>query len=219
MSTSARMAAGGRLAAEPRPLPEPAPVAEPRPLPEPAPVVRLRAAEREDLEAVAALDQEVFPEMPFPLFVLRQFLDARPQSVFQVIEQDAVVCGYALALVVSGEKKAWLLGLAVARESRGRQYGDRLLRRVLHQCRCAGVQRVLITVRPNNEAALGLYQKYHFHKTASEENYYGDLEPREIMQSMIRGNVLRAKVGQSISQGFVPKTGSLRGHEPGSCRE
>ena len=176
---------------------------------------RPRWAGREDLEMVAGLDREVFPEMPFPLFVLRQYLDARPQSIFLVIEEEGAVCGYALALVVSSRRKAWLLALAVSEAYRGRKYGDRLLAEVLHQCASRGARRVLITVRPNNEAALGLYQKYGFHKTASEENYYGDFEPREIMQSVLRGNLLRAKVGHSISQGLVTKTGGLRSGEPG----
>jgi ribosomal-protein-alanine N-acetyltransferase len=166
--------------------------------------VRLRWAERADLEAIAELDQEVFPALSYPLFVLRQHMDARPQSIFLVIEEDGLVCGYALATVVSYDKKAWLLGLAVSAEHRGRHYGDSLLSKVLQQCRDSGVKRVLITVRPNNEAALGLYKKYHFHKTASEDNYYGDLEPREILQSMLRGNALRSKVGQSLARGFLP---------------
>lgn len=145
--------------------------------------VKPRWAVREDLEAIAALDRVVFPEMPYPLFVLRQHLDARPQSIFQVIEADGVVCGYALASVVSSEQKAWLLGLAVSEDHRGLHYGDQLLSTVLDLCWSSGVQRVLITVRPNNEAALGLYKKHHFHRTSSEENYYGDREPREILQS------------------------------------
>jgi len=157
--------------------------------------VTLRWAERKDLETVADLDREVFPQMPYPLFVLRQHLDARPQSIFQVVEEDGVVCGYALATVVSSNRKAWVLGLAVSADYRGRHYGDRLLSSILQRCREDGVRKVLITVRPNNDAALGLYQKYHFHKTASEENYYGDLEPREIMQSVLSRDVLLPKVG------------------------
>ena len=151
----------------------------------------LRWAAREDLEAIAVLDQKVFPQLSYPMFVLRQHLDAQPQSIFQVIEADGVVCGYALAAVVSSEQKAWLLGLAVAEEYRGRHYGDALLSAVLRQCRRDGVRRMLITVRPNNEAALGLYQKYHFRKTSSEENYYGDSEPREILQSELDEDLSR----------------------------
>lgn len=171
----------------------------------PDPVVKLRWAERGDLEAVTELDRRVFPEMPYPQFVLRQYLDARPQSVFQVIEEDGVVCGYALALVVSSDRKAWLLALAVSPDYRGRRLGDRLLRGILQQCWYRGVRQVLITVRPNNEAALALYRKYHFHKTASEENYYGDLEPREILQSMLRR-----------TSAFPLKTSSLRNNETGT---
>ncbi|WP_169739881.1 GNAT family N-acetyltransferase [Actinospica robiniae] len=147
--------------------------------------VELRWVEREDLEAIADLDHKTFPDMPYPLFVLRQHLDAKPQSIFLVIEEDGVVGGYALALVISSRRKAWLLGIAVAEEYRGRHYGDRLLSSVLEQCRNQGVRQVLITVRPNNDAALGLYKKYHFRKTSREENYYGDLQPREILRSKL----------------------------------
>lgn len=175
-------------------------------MPDPLCAARPRWAEREDLEAVAGLDRAVFPEMPFPLFVLRQYLDARPQSAFLVVEEEGTVCGYALALTVTKSRKAWLLGLAVSEHHRGRHYGDRLLSTVMDQCALRGARRMLITIRPNNEAALSLYRKYGFHKTASEENYYGDLEPREIMQSVLRGNPLRARVGRSMSQGLVTKT-------------
>lgn len=142
-----------------------------------------RWAVRKDLEAIAELDHKVFPQMSYPLFVLRQHLDAQPQSIFQVIEADGVVCGYALASVVSRDKKAWLLGLAVAEEYRGRHFGDQLLSKALEECWSCGVQRVLLTVERNNEAAAGLYRKYHFRRTSSEENYYGDFEAREIFEA------------------------------------
>lgn len=151
----------------------------------------VRSAQRADLELVGALDQEVFPGLSYPLFVLRQYLDAQPQSIFLVIEDDGVVCGYALATVVLEQRKAWLQALAVSERYRGRRYGDRLLSALLAKCRDSGVERVLITVRPNNEAALGLYTKYDFRKMAYEDNYYGDLEPREIMQSLLVSSLWR----------------------------
>jgi ribosomal-protein-alanine N-acetyltransferase len=156
----------------------------------------VRSARRADLEPVGALDQEVFPGFSYPLFVLRQYLDAQPQSIFLVIEDGGVVCGYALATVVLEERKAWLQALAVSEQYRGRRYGDTLLNALLMKCRESGVERVLITVRPNNEAALGLYTKYDFHKTDYEDNYYGDLEPREIMQSLLISTLRRPRPGR-----------------------
>lgn len=176
----------------------------------------MRWARREDLESVADLDREVFPEMPYPLFVLRQHMDARPQSIFLVIEADETICGYALATVVSNHRKAWLLALAVSEDYRGQSYGDRLLAAVLASCASRGARRVLITVRPNNEAALGLYKKYGFHKTSSEENYYGNREPREIMQAKLQGDPIRARLGGGLSHGFGSKPGGLLSGEAGS---
>jgi L-phenylalanine/L-methionine N-acetyltransferase len=54
------------------------------------------------------------------------------------------------------------LGMAVAREWRGRGIGSALLAEAFRWADWAGVEKLALTVYPGNEAALGLYRKFAF---------------------------------------------------------
>jgi ribosomal protein S18 acetylase RimI-like enzyme len=55
----------------------------------------------------------------------------------------------------------------------------------LAQLRAAGVERVLVTSEPENEAALRLYEKLGFRVVSMEPDYYGDGADRLILEYRI----------------------------------
>lgn len=69
------------------------------------------------------------------------------------------------------------LGMAVARDWRGRGVGSALLAEAFRWARWAGVEKLALSVYPHNEAALALYRKFGFQQegrlTGHSKKSYG----------------------------------------------
>jgi ribosomal-protein-alanine N-acetyltransferase len=80
-------------------------------------------------------------------------------------------------------KLAYLYGLAVAQGFRNRGIGTALLSSILESLPRAGFRRLQLTVNPENEVAIHLYQnKLHLDKIEFIENYYGPGENRWLLE-------------------------------------
>jgi ribosomal protein S18 acetylase RimI-like enzyme len=145
-----------------------------------------RRGEVADLPAIQRVDEAVFGEtVAYPFFVLRQLVDLFKEYSVVVLDGEEIV-GYALIGVEPGTDAssdvAWLLGLGVVPECRGRGYGPELLARALDLCDKAGIRTVKITVRPTNESAKRLYRKAGFVPVHAEDTYFGPDEPRDVLR-------------------------------------
>lgn len=143
--------------------------------------VLLRGVTEADLEALARLDEETFPEAPYPYFVLRQLYDVYPDHLL-VLDDGTELKGYVLVGTAPDASRSWILGLGITPDERGRGYGRRLMREVLRLLRADGVREVLLTVSPANTAAILLYENLGF--TAEEsvrKDYFGPGADRLIM--------------------------------------
>ncbi|NLS12156.1 GNAT family N-acetyltransferase [Vibrio sp. SM6] len=131
-----------------------------------------------DLTAIAQLEIELFGEHAYPYFVLRQYYDLHA-SHFWVVEQEGRLCGYLLAGYDHFAKIMWILALAVSQDAQGRGYGQALIQSALnvkpHQYRAH------LTVDPNNERAIALYQRMGFQLAELDNEYFGINEPRWVM--------------------------------------
>jgi ribosomal protein S18 acetylase RimI-like enzyme len=86
-----------------------------------------------------------------------------------VIELDNSVVG---TVRLSGEGDAGTLsGFVVDPAWQGRGIGRDVLRRVCHQLRAEGVQRIGLEVAVDNEPALGLYTSIGFTEVTTEDYY------------------------------------------------
>jgi ribosomal protein S18 acetylase RimI-like enzyme len=137
----------------------------------------VRQVRSSDLSALHVLDKEVFGEFAYPLFVLRQFMDVHSRH-FLVLDADPPLRGYLLAAYAAQTREAWLLGIGVQSEFRAHGYGRLLLDRSLCKLHADGAQRVRLTVKPENDSAIGLYESMNFRKMSFEPHYYGDGEDR-----------------------------------------
>lgn len=137
----------------------------------------IRHARAEDLSALHTVDEAVFGDLAYPLFVLRQFVDVH-QRHFLVIDADPPLLGYVLAAHAAHSSQAWLLGLGVHPDARKYGYGRALMDRCLTMLRDDGASGVRLTVKPGNTAAIKLYESTGFKKTSYIPGYYGDGEGR-----------------------------------------
>ncbi|MFJ9904105.1 GNAT family N-acetyltransferase [Streptomyces sp. NPDC101152] len=149
---------------------------------QPPPPLHLRGVTEGDLEALALLEREIFPEEPYPYFVLRQMYDLHPGHLL-VLDDGTALKGYVLVATPPDDGPSWVLGLGITRDERGRGHGRRLMREALRRLRADGVREVCLTVDPANLAAIVLYESLGF--TADEgvrKDYFGPGADRLVMR-------------------------------------
>lgn len=140
-----------------------------------------RGATEADLPELLRVDREVFPDEPYPYFVLRQHFDAHGDRIL-VLDDGECLHGYVLFVTTSDGYVCWVLSLAVSADQRGRGLGRRLMLEVLRQLRRERVHEVRLTVEPTNAAAIMLYRSLGFSAEGGvRRDYLGPGEDRLIM--------------------------------------
>ncbi|MGN9758933.1 N-acetyltransferase family protein [Streptomyces sp. SD31] len=158
----------------------------------------MRGVTEADLPELLRVDREVFPEEPYPYFVLRQHFDAHGDR-FLVLDDGECLHGYVLFVNSSDGYVCWVLSLAVSADQRGRGLGKRLMLEVLRQLRRERVHEVRLTVEPTNAAAIQLYRSLGF---STEGGVHGDyLGPGEDRLIMTLGLGMGAGMGTGLGAG------------------
>lgn len=129
---------------------------------------------RSDLDAVFAVEQEVYP---FP-WTRGNFSDSL-QAGYScwVCEMDRVLAGYGVMMLAAGE--AHLLNVAVSAKWQGRGMGHRLMRHLIGVARQYHAEFMFLEVRPSNLPARHLYGDLGFSEIAVRKNYYPACKGRE----------------------------------------
>ncbi len=131
---------------------------------------RVRAARPTDLEALVALEQQIFSD-PWSLEGFGQFLD----GITLVADDGNDVVGYAVARWVLEQGE--ILNLAVQAEHRRRGIAARLVHEVLAALSERGVRYAFLEVRESNDGARAFYERLGFVEVGKRRNYYR--RPRE----------------------------------------
>ncbi|ATC96722.1 GNAT family N-acetyltransferase [Pseudoalteromonas tunicata] len=136
-------------------------------------------AVKADLPFIYQLDQVSFTGEGYPAFFLRQAFDCW-RNHFWVIKQEDDVIAYLL-LVPSSETKGdgWILSLAVSEHARGQGLAKQLIQHAIDHA--TDFQRLLLTVSPDNLAALALYQQFGFTEIEQEYDYFEPGDCRSIL--------------------------------------
>lgn len=131
--------------------------------------VRLRTMREDDLDAVLAIERDVFPSPWSRENFLYEIRHNRAAANW-VLEQRGVLLGYACVWFLGPELK--INNIAIHRDHRRRGLGERLLRTLLAKARKLGCATAQLEVRPSNRAALSLYRKHGFVEVGRRRNYY-----------------------------------------------
>ena len=139
-------------------------------------------AEKQELADIYQLERALFGDHAYPLFFFRQAFDCWGKGLL-VAKQDSQVAGYVLMTPTDKQQEYWALSLAVDTAYRGMGIG----RSLMQQARETLPQdsKLLLTVDPNNSSACDLYLSMGFVTIKEEINYYGDDEPRLVMQLIV----------------------------------
>ena len=142
-----------------------------------APVRRVRRWTREDLPAIAALEQACFSE-PWSLRALEDGF-ANPDFACWVCEQDGEIAGYANAVLAADE--AQIANVATASGYRRQGVARTLLETLLEELQEAGYTAATLEVRPSNAPARALYHSLGFVCEGVRRRFYSDGEDAQIL--------------------------------------
>lgn len=128
----------------------------------------------DDLDEVVALEQRIhaFPWTPGNF---RDSLAAGHACWLQ--RENGALAAYAVTMPVVDEVHLLDIGVAPDRQRQGR--GAALLAFLCVDARRAGMTRMLLEVRPSNEAALAFYRRLDFAEIGRRRGYYPAHEGRE----------------------------------------
>jgi [ribosomal protein S18]-alanine N-acetyltransferase len=130
--------------------------------------VVLRDMVVDDLPRVNAIERESY-SVPWSDATFRGLLRRRDAELI-VAESYGVVIAYAIFWCVIDQSE--LGNVAVTARWRGRGIGERLVAEVLRRAEQRGVREIYLEVRPSNEVARRLYERFGFSQVGRRRNYY-----------------------------------------------
>ena len=131
------------------------------------PQMRLRPMGETDVEAVVAIERQVYP-FPWTAGIFSDCL--RVGYHCAVLEFDVITVGYGI--IASGAGEAHLLNVCVREAFRNRGFGRALMTHLLGLAAAAGGAVVFLEVRPANTGAIRLYEALGFHQIGVRRGYY-----------------------------------------------
>ena len=121
-----------------------------------------------DLADVLALEESVYPH-PWSMGNFADSLNSNYEA-WVLRDQNGDLLGYFLLMGIVDE--AHLLNVAVAASMQGQGLGRVLLNQAVACARGLGMESVLLEVRPSNQRALRIYERYGFKQIGRRKGYY-----------------------------------------------
>jgi ribosomal protein S18 acetylase RimI-like enzyme len=140
--------------------------------------VAIEQASLHDLGALRRLEQVCFPKDAWPLLDLVSVLTFRGVIRLKAVSEKQMI-GFIAGDVKRMEGVAWIATLGVLPEFRGRGIGAALLQACEAQI---PVNRIRLCVRPSNDVAIRLYERYGYTKAGEWTRYYQDGESALVME-------------------------------------
>lgn len=139
----------------------------------PVPDMRVRKAERGDVDALAALEHRVFATDRLSRRSLQRFLTS-PSADMLVAEHDGGLAGNAIVLFRPRSVIARLYSIAVAPALSGRGVGAMLLAAAEAAALARGCRAIRLEVHVTNQAAISRYRKSGYREFGRIRRYYED---------------------------------------------
>jgi [ribosomal protein S18]-alanine N-acetyltransferase len=135
--------------------------------------LRIRPAGLEDLDAIARLEQDSFPEDQVSRRSFRYFMK-KPWSPVIAAFIEGKLAGYALAAVRRNGRSVRIYSIAVDPRFGRRGVGWALLQACERFALAQGKPALTLEVRYDNAAAIALYEKFGFRQFGEHDDYYSD---------------------------------------------
>lgn len=138
-----------------------------------------------DLEDVLRLDLEVYGDNAYSYLMLRQFFDIAGELFLTCKDGKGDVIAYGVIAPSVNSGSGWLLSLVVSLSHRREGIGTALVNQLLNKARHFALERIYLTVAPDNDAAISLYERLGFIIAQVEHHYFGRNDHRIVMWRLI----------------------------------
>jgi [ribosomal protein S18]-alanine N-acetyltransferase len=146
---------------------------------------RVRRASADDVDAVTALEAEIFGDDAWSRDSVLHELTHPLRHAHVAVDDAGQVCGYVAVLGVG--QVADLHRIAVSEAMRRRGVAAALL----DACDLSPYERVVLEVRADNGAALAFYRRYGFAEISRRRGYYADGADAVVMRRHVTGEAGR----------------------------
>jgi [ribosomal protein S18]-alanine N-acetyltransferase len=139
--------------------------------------VTLRSARRSDLDALVALEREIFNSRLFAGHLISRAsfrrLLAAPSTTLVVAEADAQIAGYLLVLYRANSLAARIYSIGVAARFRRRGLARRLVAAAEKAAVRRGRKAIRLEVRADDRGTIALYALSGYRRIGRAPGYYG----------------------------------------------
>lgn len=143
----------------------------------------IRKMREEDVAAVAALEQKIFPDAWSENAILETW--KQRQTMLLIALEDREIIGYLILYFVLEDGE--IARIAVSEEHRRKGVAGKMLRELALLCRENGVNRLMLDVRESNEPAKAFYVKHGFEVDGIRKNYYSNPTENAVLMSVPLG--------------------------------
>ena len=133
----------------------------------------LRAGKAQDLDAIARLERESFPEDQVSRRSIAYFLRSPHMPVIAAFS-DGELAGYAIQSLRMSSDSVRIYSIAVDARFVRRGVGSALLKACENYAHLHKKSQITLEVRYDNAPAIALYEKWGFHQFGEHEDYYAD---------------------------------------------
>lgn len=133
--------------------------------------IRTREMASTDIDALVALDADLFADDAWPATTWWEELAQRPKREYVVLADDADTV-LAYGGIDHGGETADVMTVAVAPAAQGRGLGHVILGELESRAAAGGASGVLLEVRADNAAALALYDRAGWRQVHVRRRYY-----------------------------------------------
>ncbi|MEE3362620.1 MAG: ribosomal protein S18-alanine N-acetyltransferase [Anaerovoracaceae bacterium] len=165
----------------------------------------VRVAESGDAERIAEIDRACF-SAPWSLDAFRTELGENRVAFYLAGEIAGRVEGYAGLWWLGDE--GHITNVAVHPDFRGNGIATCLLDCLIDFCEQEGITAFTLEVRPSNENAIKLYEKFAFHKIGRRKKYYDDNGEDALIMWRVTENGMPVMDGRHVAS-ILKKKGKI----------
>jgi [ribosomal protein S18]-alanine N-acetyltransferase len=125
----------------------------------------------DDIPQVQAIEKEIFPT-PWPRNAYYRELNHNRSAYYIVLRRDDQIVGYAGLWKMSDEAHITTVGVRAGEQGKG--YGHALMAALIQRAYQLGSRWLTLEVRPSNDVAVRLYEKFGFKVIGRRRGYYTD---------------------------------------------
>jgi ribosomal-protein-alanine N-acetyltransferase len=144
----------------------------------------MRDVMKADLEALLAIEEDLFQSEAWSKDVFEsEFALLGVSRVYKVLENEGEIVGYFGLAIIDGVVD--ITTIAVTSQHQRLGLGTMMMNEILEISKQRGAQKVMLEVKPENLAAITLYQKFGFEVIGLRRNYYGPSKDALTMQRLV----------------------------------